>query len=115
MHATSNILHPSTSVDLEEGETKEIRVWAFPESVKEYSRTVSLTVSTPGCVNPTPIEFPLTCYGVEPVRNDDTPSHTPSNAQSHTPFYTLSDTFFHTPSSSPLTYSSSRLPSDVDV
>ena len=68
LNTSPTLSTPSTSIDLEEGETKEVRIWAFPESIKEYTRTVSLTVSTPGCTNPTPIEFPLSCHGVEPVR-----------------------------------------------
>ena len=54
-------------VDLEEGETKDVNIWAFPEAVREYTNKITMTVSTPGCVNPSPIEFPIACYGVEPT------------------------------------------------
>lgn len=50
-------------LEIEEGETKDISIWAFPNAVKEYSNNLIACVSD----NPQPLIFPLKCWGVEPT------------------------------------------------
>jgi hypothetical protein len=51
-----------THVELEENETAEVRVWAFPTQVQEYKNTIIATIS----LNPNPLFFPISCYGSSP-------------------------------------------------
>ncbi|CAE7845488.1 HYDIN, partial [Symbiodinium microadriaticum] len=46
---------------LEEGETKDIKIWAFPKEAQEYSATLVACVSN----NPQPVSYRLCCWGVE--------------------------------------------------
>ena len=46
---------------LEEGETKDIKIWAFPKEAREYSATLIACVSN----NPQPVSYKLCCWGVE--------------------------------------------------
>jgi hypothetical protein len=50
-------------LDLEEGETKDVKIWAFPPvpSVM-YKNTLIACVSD----NPLPLRFDMACSGVEP-------------------------------------------------
>lgn len=43
----------------DEGETKDVRVWAFPKESKEYKNRLIAAVKH----NPIPYIFPLVCYG----------------------------------------------------
>ena len=51
-----------TSLDLVQGETKEITVWAFPTTTEVYKTQLV------GCIeqNPEPIIFPISCLGASP-------------------------------------------------
>ena len=51
-----------THVELEENETAEVRVWAFPTQVQEYRNTIIATIS----LNPNPLFFPISCNGSSP-------------------------------------------------
>ena len=51
------------SIELEEGETKEIKIWAFPTSISEFTNTIIASIP----LNPVPVEFPVSCYGVSPT------------------------------------------------
>jgi hypothetical protein len=50
-------------VDLEEGETKDVKIWAFPNAEKEFVDNIVVCVSG----NPIPISYPVKCVGVEPA------------------------------------------------
>lgn len=56
------VVEPNT-VDLEEGETKDVKVWAFPQAVKEFKNTLIACVSN----NSIPIKYEMRCWGVEPT------------------------------------------------
>ena len=56
------IVEPNT-LDLEEGETKDVKVWAFPQLVKEFKNTLVACISN----NPIPIKYDMKCWGVEPT------------------------------------------------
>jgi len=56
------VVEPNT-VELEEGETKDVKVWAFPQAVKEFKNTLVACVSN----NPFPIKYDMKCWGVEPT------------------------------------------------
>ena len=56
------IVEPN-SVELDEGETKDVKIWAFPQSVKEFKNTLVACVSN----NPIPIKYDMKCWGVEPT------------------------------------------------
>ena len=49
-------------LELVEGETKDIRVWAFPKEATEYESTLVACISN----NPKPIMFDMKCWGVQP-------------------------------------------------
>ena len=57
------------SVDLEEGETVDIKIWAFPTAVQEFKNTIIATIP----LNPVPLEFPISCHGTSPTLNFDGP------------------------------------------
>ena len=63
------------SVVLEEGETKEVRVWAFPPATEIYSNSLIVCVSN----NPEPLKFDLICSGVKPLINLSGPWEVRSN------------------------------------
>ena len=50
-------------LDLEEGETKDVKIWAFPTAVGEFKNTLCACVQN----NATPMKFPISCWGVEPT------------------------------------------------
>lgn len=50
-------------VDLEEGETKDVKIWAFPNAEKEFVDNIVVCVSN----NPIPISYPVKCVGVDPL------------------------------------------------
>ena len=50
-----------TNLQLEEGETKEVKLWALPKEVKEYNNDLVVSLTN----NPAPIVFPIKCWGVE--------------------------------------------------
>ncbi|CAM9692899.1 unnamed protein product, partial [Laminaria digitata] len=54
-------VEPET-LELEIGETKEVRVWAFPHEVKAYQDTLVACLTD----NPRPILFPVSCFGAVP-------------------------------------------------
>jgi hypothetical protein len=56
-------------VDLEEGETVDIKIWAFPSAVQEFTNTIIVTIP----LNPVPLEFPISCHGTSPTLNFDGP------------------------------------------
>jgi hypothetical protein len=62
------LVEPHT-VDLEEGETKEVKIWAFPNAVREYANNLIICVSN----NPVPLSFGVKCWGVEPTIELDGP------------------------------------------
>ena len=49
-------------ITLEEGETKEVTVWAFPQEAETYKNSLIATISD----NPEPLRFDLVCSGVVP-------------------------------------------------
>ena len=51
------------NLELEEGETKDVRVWSFPKEVGEYSNALLACVTN----NPEPLRFELKSWGVEPT------------------------------------------------
>ena len=51
------------SLELEEGETKEIKIWAFPTAVQEFRNTIIASIP----LNPIPLEFVISCFGVNPT------------------------------------------------
>lgn len=53
----------SNLIELDEGETKEIKIWAFPNATQEFTNTIIGTIP----LNPTPLEFPISCFGVTPT------------------------------------------------
>ena len=59
---------PST-LELDEGETKEIKIWAFPNAVQEFRNTIIATIP----LNPIPLEFVISCFGVNPTVDIDGP------------------------------------------
>jgi hypothetical protein len=61
-------IDPST-IDLEEGETQDIKIWAFPTGLQEFKNTIIATVP----LNPVPLEFNISCLGVEPGVSMDGP------------------------------------------
>ena len=50
-------------VMLEEGESKDVKLWAFPTAVREYKNTLVACVTN----NPVPIKYKVSCWGVEPT------------------------------------------------
>jgi hypothetical protein len=62
------LVEPHT-VELEEGETKEVKIWAFPTAVREYVNSLVICVSN----NPVPLVFGVKCWGVEPTIELDGP------------------------------------------
>ena len=56
-------------VELEEGETADVKIWAFPNAVKEFTNTVIATIP----LNPIPLEFPISCHGSSPTVTFDGP------------------------------------------
>eukprot|EP01038_Epipyxis_sp_PR26KG_P004323 gene4323-6124_t len=48
---------------LEEGESKDIKIYALPRAVKEYKNNLIISVVN----NPHPLEYQLKCWGVEPT------------------------------------------------
>lgn len=50
------------ALEVEKDETKEVRLWALPKEIREYKTTVVLTVKD----NPSPIKYPLKCWGADP-------------------------------------------------
>ena len=55
------IIEPA-QIEIEEGETKEVRAWALPKDEKEYKGVLVINVAK----NPTLTKFPLCCWGSEP-------------------------------------------------
>ena len=51
------------SLDLEEGETKSVVVWAFPSEPRLYSDSLVCCIED----NPDPERFPITCLGSDPL------------------------------------------------
>lgn len=49
-------------LELEEGETFEVRIWAFPTHVQVYNNTIIATIA----LNPNPLSFAISCYGSSP-------------------------------------------------
>jgi hydrocephalus-inducing protein len=49
-------------IEVDEGETKELRIWALPKEGREYKSTMVITVKD----NPTPMKFPVKCWGSDP-------------------------------------------------
>eukprot|EP01034_Spumella_vulgaris_P022205 gene22205-28319_t len=62
-------VEPRRLVDLEEGETRDVRVWALPREVKQYSNTLTVSIVN----NPSPLLFPVKCWGVDPTLDIDGP------------------------------------------
>lgn len=56
-------------LDIEEGETKEVKVWALPREAKEYKNNLVLCVEN----NPFPIQYMMKCWGVDPTVEIDGP------------------------------------------
>lgn len=56
-------------VSLEEGESKDVKLWAFPTSAKSFSSTLVACIQN----NPAPVVFDLRCVGVVPVVEFDGP------------------------------------------
>lgn len=52
------VVDPHT-VEVEEGGTKEVRIWALPRQEKEYNASLAVTVKD----NPNILQFPLKCWG----------------------------------------------------
>jgi len=50
-------------LELEEGETKDVKIWAFPNTVGEFKNTLVACVKN----NAQPMKFPISCWGVEPT------------------------------------------------
>jgi hydrocephalus-inducing protein len=50
-------------LELDEGETKEVKLWALPREAREYRNDLVLSVSN----NPAPLVFPLKCWGTDPT------------------------------------------------
>jgi len=50
-----------SNLQLEEGETKEVKLWALPKEVKEYNNDLVVSLTN----NPAPTVFPIKCWGVE--------------------------------------------------
>jgi hypothetical protein len=61
-------IDPST-VDLEEGETQDVKIYAFPTALQEFKNTIIATIP----LNPVPLEFNISCLGVEPTVSMDGP------------------------------------------
>lgn len=58
----ADIFHVEPNVvQVEEGETKEVRLWALPKEVRDYQGTLAITVAR----NPTVTRFPLKCAGAD--------------------------------------------------
>lgn len=57
------------TMELEEGETKEIKVWAFPRKSIDYESTLVICTSN----NPLSLKFPMKCCGVDPTIECDGP------------------------------------------
>jgi hypothetical protein len=68
-HPDSVFFMDPLSVDLEEGETVDIKIWAFPSAVQEFTNTIIATIP----LNPVPLEFPISCHGTSPTLNFDGP------------------------------------------
>ena len=49
-------------LELEESETAEVRIWAFPALVQQYNNTIIASIA----LNPNPLLFPISCYGSSP-------------------------------------------------
>ena len=49
-------------LELEEGETFEVRIWAFPTHVQVYNNTIIASIA----LNPNPLLFAISCYGSSP-------------------------------------------------
>jgi hypothetical protein len=62
-------------LDIEEGETKELKVWALPRESKEYKNNLVLCVEN----NPVPIQYMMKCWGVDPTIDIDGPWGTHMN------------------------------------
>ena len=56
-------------LELEEGETKDVKIWAFPTSVGEFKNTLVACVTN----NAQPMKYPISCWGVEPTVEIDGP------------------------------------------
>lgn len=56
-------------LDIEEGETKEVKVWALPREAREYKNNLVLCVEN----NPFPIQYMMKCWGVDPTVEIDGP------------------------------------------
>ena len=67
-HKNTFIVEPST-LELEEGETKDVRLWAFPPEIGEFKNTLLMCVQD----NAEPIRYDLKCWGVEPTIDLDGP------------------------------------------
>ena len=52
-----------TLLELDEGETKDVSVWAFPKAVREYKNTLLACVTN----NAIPVRFDVRCWGSEPT------------------------------------------------
>eukprot|EP01033_Poteriospumella_lacustris_P008315 gene8315-5998_t len=50
-----------SSLEVDEGETKEIRAWAMPKEIRDYQGTMSITIDK----NPTVTKFGLKCAGAD--------------------------------------------------
>ncbi len=61
-HKNTFIVEPST-LELEEGETKDVRLWAFPPETGEFKNTLLMCVQD----NAEPIRYDLKCWGVVPT------------------------------------------------
>eukprot|EP01041_Mallomonas_annulata_P003640 gene3640-7257_t len=55
------VVEPPT-FELEEGETQDVKLWAFPTQSKDYKNNLIACVSN----NPNPVTFDVRCCGVEP-------------------------------------------------
>lgn len=56
-------------LEIEEGETKEVKIWALPKEAKEYNNNLVICVTN----NPTPIKYKMKCWGVDPTVDIDGP------------------------------------------
>ena len=68
-HATGVFQVEPSVLELEEGETRDVRIWAFPLEVGEYSNALLACVMN----NPEPMRYDLRAWGVEPTVDIDGP------------------------------------------
>jgi hypothetical protein len=52
-----------TTIELDENEAKEVKIWAFPSALKSYSTRLLACIVN----NPIPLTYTLTCEGVKPM------------------------------------------------